>query len=191
MAILPLVIAPDERLKTRSEPVTQVNDEIRTLCKDMLETMYHNNGIGLAAVQVGIMKRVIVVDIEWSTAGMPDDPDAQANGQDGNPICMINPELVDTDQEPSTYKEGCLSFPEQYSDVDRPKEVTVKYLDEQGAEQTLHADGLLATCIQHEIDHVNGVTFVDHISRLKREVIIKKLTKMKKSGAFDELQGLE
>lgn len=190
MAILPLVVAPDERLKTRSKEVAEVNDDIRTLCKNMLETMYHNNGIGLAAVQVGVMKRVVVVDIEWSTAEMPDDPNAEASGKDGNPICMINPELVETDEEPSVYKEGCLSFPEQYSDVERPKEITVKYLDENGAPQNLHADGLLATCIQHEIDHVNGVVFVDHISRLKREVIMKKLTKLKKSGALDELQGL-
>jgi len=188
MAILPLVIAPDPRLKTKSEPVKEVNDDIRKLCDDLLETMYHNNGIGLAAVQVGVMKRVIVVDVEWSTAERPDDPNAQASGKDGKPITLINPEIIEEDSEPNLYKEGCLSFPEQYSDVERPKEVTVKYLDEHGAQQTLHTGGLLATCIQHEIDHVNGVTFVDHISRLKREMIMKRLNKLKKSGALDDME---
>lgn len=184
MTILPLVIAPDARLKTRAEEVTEITDDIRTLASDMLETMYHNKGIGLAAVQVGVMKRVIVVDVEWSTAETPDDPNAEANGNDGNPIIMINPEIAEGGSEPNLYLEGCLSFPEQYSEVERPKEVTVNYLDENGAEQTLTADGLLATCIQHEIDHINGVTFVDHISRLKRDRIMKKLEKLKKSGAL-------
>ncbi len=185
MTALPLVIAPDPRLNQSSEPVAEVNDDIRTLLDDLLDTMYSNNGIGLAAVQVGVMKRVIVVDIEWSTAERPDDPNARASGKDGKPIKMVNPQIIGEDSAQSTYKEGCLSFPEQYSDVERPKAIKVRYLDENGEEQIIEADGLLATCIQHEIDHINGVVFVDHISRLKREMILKKLAKLKKSGVFD------
>ncbi len=175
MAILPLVIAPDPFLDTPSESVKEVNDEIRTLLDDMLETMYDARGIGLAAVQVGQHKRVIVVDVEWNEQ----EPDSR------HPIKLVNAEIVKTSEQDSSYNEGCLSFPEQYSEVIRPEKVTVKYLDENGKEQTLQADGLLATCIQHEIDHTDGITFVQHISRLKRDRINKKLLKMRKAGAFE------
>lgn len=175
MTILPLVIAPDPFLDQPSEAVAQVNDEIRTLLDDMLETMYAARGIGLAAVQVGQHKRAIVVDVEWNEQ----DPSSR------NPLKLINAEVVEKSEEDNSYNEGCLSFPEQYSEVVRPETVTIKYLDEDGNAQTLEADGLLATCIQHEIDHTNGITFVQHISRLKRDRINKKLLKMKKAGVFD------
>lgn len=176
MAILPLVIAPDPFLNQPSAVVEKVDDEIKQLLDDMLETMYASRGIGLAAVQIGQHKRAIVVDVDWQE-GKPDTR---------NPIKLVNAELVESSDIENTYNEGCLSFPEQYSEVIRPETVTVKYLDENDKEQTLKADGLLATCIQHEIDHTNGITFVQHISRLKRDRIIKKLNKMKKAGAFDD-----
>lgn len=176
MAILPLVIAPDIRLNTASTPVPEVNDEVRDLLDDMVDTMYFSRGIGLAAVQVGAMVRVIVVDVNWR-----EDEDATRKA-----LKLVNPELVWTSDDAAIYKEGCLSFPEQYSDVARPTQCRVRYLDEDGKSQEIEARGLLATCLQHEIDHINGIVFVDHISRLKRDMILKKLAKLKKSGAFDE-----
>lgn len=176
MAILPIVIAPDPRLKQVAAPVAEVNEEIRTLMNDMLESMYNAHGIGLAAVQVGIMKRVIVVDVEHRDNHLP-----------GNPLKMANPEIVTASEDLSVYQEGCLSFPQQYSDVERPAEITVRYLDENNKQQELQATGLLATCIQHEIDHINGISFVDHISRLKRDMIVKRLQKAKSRGEFDHI----
>lgn len=176
MAILPIRIAPDAVLKQVAQPVEKVDDSIRTLLDDMLDTMYNAHGIGLAANQVGVLKRVIVVDVEQ-----------EGHHEPGNPIKMVNPELVNTSEELFTYQEGCLSFPQQYGDVDRPAFVTVRYLDENGQPQELEADGLLATCIQHEIDHLNGINFVDHLSKLKRDMIIKKLEKSKKRGDFDHI----
>jgi peptide deformylase len=178
MAILPLVIAPDERLNTVSKPVEVVDDSIRTLAANLLDTMYHERGIGLAAVQVGVHKRVLVADVSWSEEEGP-----------GEQHVLINPEIVEITPEEKTYKEGCLSFPDQYADVVRPAGVRVRYLDLQGKQQEQTFDGLLATCIQHEIDHLNGIVFVDHISRLKRDMIIKKLQKMKKMGYFDHDHG--
>lgn len=169
MTILPLVIAPDERLNIPSAKVEVVDDSVRTLLTDMLETMYANDGIGLAAVQVGVHKRCIVVDVGIRD-GKP------------SPIKLVNPEIVTESEDYSVYNEGCLSFPDQFSDVERPAEVTIRYLDENGAPQTLQASGIMATCIQHEIDHTNGVVFVDHISGLKRDMIIRKLKKAKKLG---------
>lgn len=176
MTILPIVIAPDPRLKQKSTKVEKVDAEIRQLMDDMLETMYNAKGIGLAAVQVGVLKRVIVVDVEH------DD-----DGKRGNPLKLINPEVIDETEELALYKEGCLSFPAQYSEVERPASVRIKYMDEDGKEQMIEADGLLATCIQHEIDHTNGIVFVDHISKLKRDMIVKKLDKAKKRGEFDHI----
>ena len=169
MAILPLVIAPDERLNQPSASVEKVDDTIRRLLNDMLETMYANDGIGLAAVQVGVHKRVIVVDV------------ARREGRN-EPIKLINPEIVQSVEALSSFNEGCLSFPDQFSEVERPETVTIRYLDENGVEKTLVASGLMAVCIQHEIDHTNGIVFVDHISRLKRDMILKRLTKAKKLG---------
>ncbi len=180
MTVLPIVIAPDPRLKQKSEPVGEVTQQIRELMDDMLDTMYASNGIGLAAVQVGVLKRIIVVDTEWDSPRYREEGGERAEGfTSGKPIKMINPEIVQTSQEQRCYNEGCLSFPGQYSEVERPDSVTIRYTDEHGKPQTLEADGLLATCIQHEIDHMDGIVFVDHISRLKREMIMKKLKKAK------------
>ncbi|WP_120497864.1 peptide deformylase [Kiloniella sp. EL199] len=165
MAILDIVIAPDPVLKTVCEPVKEVNDEIRELLTNMLETMYKAPGIGLAACQVGVTKRVIVVDVS-------DDK------EENQPYCMVNPEVTWESDEYSVYQEGCLSLPEQYADVERPTAIKMTYLDEAGKKVELEADGLLATCIQHEIDHLDGVLFVDHISKLKRGMIMKKLKKV-------------
>jgi peptide deformylase len=167
--ILPLVYYPDPRLKQVSAPIEAVSDDIRTLARDMFETMYHEEGIGLAAVQVGVMKRLLVVDVEWKAGGEP-----------GKQYAMINPEIVTPSDETNVYKEGCLSFPDQFTDVERPKGVRVRYLDLQGNTQEEDFDGLLATCIQHEIDHLNGIVFPDHASRLKRDMIFKKAAKIKK-----------
>jgi peptide deformylase len=174
MALLPLVIAPDPRLKTPSSPVPAVNDEIRTLAANMFDTMYHERGVGLAAVQVGIMLRLIVADVEW-----------RENPGSGAQHVFINPEILEDTDEMSVYKEGCLSFPDQYADVERPAQVRVRFTDLTGQVREQTFTGLLATCVQHEIDHINGITFVDHISRLKREMILKRLTKMKKQGYFE------
>jgi peptide deformylase len=175
MAILPLVIAPDPILKTPSKSVAGVTPDLLTLLDDMLETMYDSRGIGLAAVQVGVHLKAIVVDVEWR----------ENDSASRQPLRMVNAEVLHFSEEEKPYNEGCLSFPEQYSEVIRPAQIKVRYMDVQGKMQELEASGLLATCIQHEIDHTNGVTFVDHISKLKRDMIHKKLTKMKKHGHFD------
>ena len=185
MAVLPLVIAPDERLNQVSEPIESVTAEIRKLAADMLETMYANNGIGLAAVQVGVHKRMIVVDVEWPSPRY--EGEEQDQPPEGKPIVLINPEVVQESEDLGTYNEGCLSFPDQYSEVERPAQVTIRYLDLNGDQQEIRAHGLLATCIQHEIDHINGIVFVDHISKLKREMIMKKLRKQKKLGTIPAL----
>ena len=169
MAIRSLVIAPDARLKIKSTPVEKVDDSVRALIDDLFDTMYHFNGIGLAAVQVGVHSRVLVMDVEQ-----------QERGAAHSPLALINPEVAVDGGDMSVYNEGCLSFPDQYSEVERPAEVTVKYLDRDGKPQLLTASGLLATCVQHEIDHLDGIVFVDHISRLKREMILKKMQKAKK-----------
>lgn len=173
MTVLPIIIAPDPRLKQVSARVESITPEILQLLDDMLDTMYAAKGVGLSAVQVGAMVRVVVMDTEQG------DDDSK-----GNPLKMINPEIVSESDEPNIYKEGCLSFPGQYSEVERPKVVTVSYMDEHGKMHRVEMDGLAATCIQHEIDHMNGIVFVDHISRLKREMIIKKLIKAKKDGSL-------
>ena len=174
MAILPLVIAPDERLLVKSQPVKKIDDRIRTLLDDMLETMYANDGLGLAAIQVGVAKRMIVIDV------------ARREGRK-EPIKLINPEIVTSAEDHAVYTEGCLSFPDQFSQVERPRSVTVRYLDEHGAAKEIKASGLLAVCLQHEIDHTNGIVFVDHISSLKRDMILRRLRKAKRLGLVSEL----
>jgi len=164
MAIRPILIAPDARLKEVSAPVEWVDDDVRALMDDMLETMYDANGVGLAAIQVGVAKRVIVMDL----AGEDEEP---------APRFFVNPEILDPSEETGPYSEGCLSVPEFYEDVERPLRCRVRYLDYDGVERLEDADGLFAVCIQHEMDHLNGVLFVDHLSRLKRERILKKLRK--------------
>ena len=173
MAIRPIIVAPDPRLKKVCAAVARVDDELRRLMDDMLDTMYVAPGIGLAAPQVGVLKRVIVVDVS------PKD-------EERRPYQMVNPELVSVSDEDAAYEEGCLSLPEHYSEVVRPAAIKVRYLDRDGESRTLEADGLLATCIQHEIDHLDGILFVDHISALKRNMILRKLLKAKKSGKFEE-----
>jgi peptide deformylase len=167
VALLTILTAPDPRLKLKAAPVAKVDDRIRRLMADMAETMYAAPGIGLAAPQVGIAERVIVVDTG------KDEDDRQL-------LKMANPEVLWRSEELATYNEGCLSLPEHYADVQRPAECRVRYLDEQGEIRELHAKGLLATCIQHEIDHLEGMLFVDHISALKRGMILRKLQKLKK-----------
>ena len=172
MAIRPIITAPDPRLKVVSEPVESVDDEIRALIDDMFETMYDAPGIGLAAIQVGVSKRIVVMDIADSESP----PEAR---------CFINPEVVWTSEDVTTYEEGCLSVPDYYAEVDRPAQARVKFLDREGNAQEVEADGLLATCIQHEIDHLNGVLFVDHISSVRRSIILRKLTKAKRLAAAE------
>jgi peptide deformylase len=173
MAVLELVIAPDPRLKQKSAPVEAITDEIKTLLDNMLDTMYRAGGIGLAAVQVGVHKRLIVADVE------------QTDDAPGKPLKLINPEIISFSEEKRPYNEGCLSFPGQYAEVIRPASIHLRYTDVEGKDQELKAEGLLATCLQHEVDHMNGVTFVDHISHMKRDMIIRKLQKAKRLGQFD------
>ena len=168
MALLPILTAPDPRLKVKAKEVAAVDDETRRLMDDMLETMRAAPGIGLAAPQVGVAKRVIVVDLS---------KDGEAEKR---VYKMANPEIVWQSAELAVYNEGCLSLPEHYADVERPAEVRVRYLDENNKKQELHASGLLATCVQHEIDHLEGILFVDHISPLKRNIILRKLAKLKR-----------
>jgi peptide deformylase len=176
MALLPILTAPDPRLKKKSQPVDQVDDELRRLMDDMLETMQAAPGIGLAAPQIGVLKRVIVLDI---------DREETKTG----PMFMANPEIVEASDEDATYEEGCLSVPEHYSDVVRPAKVTVRYLDREGKQQDLACEGLLATCVQHEIDHLDGVLFIDHISALKRNMILRKLLKARKEKEREDAEG--
>ena len=167
MAILDIIVAPDPRLKINAKAVKAVDDDVRALMDDMLESMHVANGIGLAAPQVGDSRRVIVVDISRAE----EEPD---------PIRMANPELLWVSDEEGNHEEGCLSLPEQYAEVERPESIRVRYLDRSGEEQELDATGMLATCIQHEMDHLDGILFVDHISSLKRKMILRKLSKAKK-----------
>lgn len=174
MVIRPIIRIPDPVLKTVAEPVQQVDDHVRRLMDDMLETMYHAPGIGLAAPQIGVLKRVIVMDCAKREA-TEDEPEVPPN-----PIYIANPEIVWASDETSEYEEGCLSIPEFFENVTRPAEVAVRFLDRDGAKQEMVCNGILATCMQHEIDHLNGVLFIDHISRLKRERITRKFTKAKR-----------
>lgn len=183
MTILPLVIAPDPRLEVCSEPVAEVNDKIRKLIDDMLETMHHEDGIGLAAVQVGVHKRVLVMDLSDSQQRYEETTSDSCGVDISKPFCLVNPEIIESSEDENIYEEGCLSFPQQRALVTRPKTVKVKYLDYNGKEQVLECDGLLATCVQHEIDHLNGVVFIDHVSRLKRDVIMRKVKKLKKMSS--------
>jgi peptide deformylase len=167
MAVRDILIIPDKRLRLKSESVKTVDKTVRTLIDDMFETMYAAPGIGLAAIQVGVPQRVVTMDL-----AKKDEPK--------QPQVFINPEVVWASDEKATYEEGCLSIPEYYEEVERPKSVKVKYLDLDLKPQELEADGLLATCLQHEIDHINGVLFIDHISKLKRDMVMKKFKKAAK-----------
>ncbi|TNM66802.1 peptide deformylase [Aliirhizobium smilacinae] len=170
MTIKPLIILPDPLLRQVSKPIETVNAELLKLADDMLETMYDAPGIGLAAIQIGVARRMLVIDVS-------------REDEEKNPQVFINPEVVKFSDELSVYEEGCLSIPDYYAEVERPAAIGVKYVGRDGKEHMLEADGLLATCLQHEIDHLNGTLFIDHISRLKREMVIKRFTKAAKGKA--------
>ena len=168
MAIKKILTEPDLFLRQKSINVDQVDDSTRSLMNDMLETMYNAPGIGLAAIQIGVPKRVIVIDLS-------------KGDEKKQPMFFVNPEIIYSSKNDATYEEGCLSVPNQFAEVDRPEKCHVKYLDYYGKEQILKTEGLLATCIQHEIDHLEGILFIDYLSKLKKSMIVKKLSKQKKS----------
>ena len=169
MALRDIIILPDNILKQHSTPFDVVDASVRDLADDMLDTMYNAPGIGLAAVQIGLLQRMIVVDV-----AREEEP--------RDPICLINPKIVWSSEETSEYEEGCLSIPDTYDLVTRPAEIKVQYIDREGAECERHCDGLLSTCIQHEIDHLDGILFIDYLSRLKRDRVIKKFVKAAKQN---------
>ena len=171
MALLPIITAPDPRLKIKAKPVAAVDAKVRRLMDDMVETMYHAIGIGLAAPQVGVPWRVLVID-------------CARDGEKPAPMRIANPEIVWRSEEIMLANEGCLSLPEHYADVERPAEIRLRYLDHENEIREIEAKGLLATCLQHEIDHLDGVLFVDHITALKRGMILRKLAKAKRSRAL-------
>jgi len=172
MAVLEVLVAPDPRLKTKARPVGRVDDEIRALMDDMVETMYAAKGIGLAAPQVGVAKRVIVMDLA-------------REGDPATPRKFVDPEIVWASDETVPCEEGCLSVPDQYAEVERPKAVRVRYRDENDEVREIDCEGLLAVCIQHEMDHLEGVLFVDHLSALKRSMILRKVQKAKRLKAAE------
>ncbi|TYR29675.1 peptide deformylase [Mesorhizobium microcysteis] len=174
--IRPLVILPDPILRQLSKPVERIDDDVRRFADDMLETMYDAPGIGLAAIQIGEPRRMVVIDLA-------------KEDQPKEPHVFINPEIVASGDGISVYEEGCLSIPEYYAEVERPDTVTVKYLDRDGTEQLMVADGLMATCLQHEIDHLNGVLFIDHISKLKRDMVVRKFKKLARDRVPSQLAG--
>ena len=167
MSLRNIVIEPDPILRKKSQVIDKVDDKLRKLLNDMLETMYSAPGIGLAAVQIGILKRLIVIDISKEE-------------EKKNPIFLINPEIIFQSKDTSIHEEGCLSLPGHFAEIERPAECRIKYIDYDGKKQEMKANGLLATCIQHEIDHLNGVLFIDYLSKLKKNMIVKKLVKQKK-----------
>ena len=181
MAILEILEVPHPGLRAVAEPVAHVDDATRAIVVDMFDTMYAARGVGLAATQVGIERRIVVIDLqeradEGEGEPAPDAPPVR------DPHVFVNPELLSVSAETSVYNEGCLSIPEQYAEVERPARCRVRWLDERGAAHEADMAGLMATCIQHEIDHLNGVLFIDHISRLKRDIVLKKLAKARKAG---------
>ncbi len=185
MAILPILEVPDPRLKTVSEPVTVFDDELKTLIADMFETMYDAPGIGLAAIQVGVPKRILVIDLQEPAEHDHEHGEHCNHDHDvvRDPKVFINPEILNPSEDLNVYSEGCLSVPEQYADVERPAAITARWQDENGKQYEEQMDGLLATCLQHEMDHLEGILFIDHLSRLKRQMVLKKLAKHRKEAA--------
>ena len=177
MSIKPLIILPDPVLRQVSKPIERVDAPLRRLADDMLETMYDAPGIGLAAIQVGVPRRVVTIDVS-----------GREEGEARKPLFLINPEIIASTDDHSIYEEGCLSIPDYYAEVERPAGVRLRYLDREGKQQEMNADGLLATCIQHEIDHLDGKLFIDYLSRLKREMVIRKFVKAAKSGIKPEFK---
>ena len=174
MTVLTILEVPDPGLRAVAAPVAAVDDGVRATVADMLETMYDARGIGLAATQVGIERRIFVMDLQ--------EPEEEDGDPVRHPIAFINPEILSVSDETSIYNEGCLSIPEQYAEVERPTRCRVKWLDADGKGHEEDMDGLMATCVQHEIDHLNGVLFTDHISKLKRDMLMKKLAKLRKAA---------
>jgi peptide deformylase len=174
MALLPIIEVPDPRLKQVSSPVEAVDDAIRALIADMFETMYAAPGIGLAAVQIGVPKRLLVIDLQ--------EPGEEGGEPIRDPRVFINPEILSHSAQDVPYNEGCLSVPDQYAEVDRPDRIHARWLDEEGRAHEEEIDGLLAVCLQHEMDHLEGILFIDHLSRLKREMILRKIAKMRRDG---------
>ena len=167
MSFKKILIEPDPILRKKSIPLEQVDDSVKKLMDDMLATMYQEPGIGLAAIQVGILKRIVVIDISKEK-------------EKKDPLFLVNPQIINRSKETSIYEEGCLSLPGQFAEIERPSDCLIKYVDYNGKEKELQASGLLATCIQHEVDHLNGILFIDYLSKLKKDMIIKKLIKHKK-----------
>ena len=166
MAIKKILVEPNKLLRKVSQPVKEVNKDVQNIMDDMLETMYSANGIGLAAIQIGIPKNLIVIDL-------------LTKEKKKDPLFFVNPKIIKKSSKMSKYDEGCLSIPNLFAEIQRPSECEVEYLDYQGKKKILKANGLLATCIQHEIDHLNGILFIDYLSKLKRDIILKKLSKQK------------
>jgi peptide deformylase len=163
MALLEILQAPHPTLKARAEPVARIDDDLRRLVRDMFETMYQAPGIGLAAPQIGVLQRLVVIDV--------------AEGEERHPMALVNPEIVWRSDQLATAEEGCLSLPNQFAEVTRPEAIRLRFSDEHGQEREIEADGLLARCIQHEVDHLDGILFVDHLSALRRNMILRKLAK--------------
>ena len=184
MTIRDIIEVPDKRLKTISAPVAQVSDATRALMDDMLDTMYAANGIGLAAIQIGVAERIIVMDLKGKDA-----PDDEAEALEYDPLAnegprfFVNPEITWASDALNNYQEGCLSVPGFFDDVERPAQCRIQFLDYDGVAQEIECDGLLATCIQHEMDHLNGIVFLDHLSRLKRQMVLKKIRKAERDAA--------
>ena len=170
MPIRPLLVLPDPRLRLKSEPVKDISEEVRALARDMLDTMYDAPGVGLAAIQIGVPRRVVTMDVSKSET-------------ERQPLVLVNPEVIWSSEETRTYEEGCLSIPEYYEEVERPERVRFRYTNLEGETVEADADGLLATCVQHEIDHLNGVLFIDYLSKLKRDRVTKKFSKAAKREA--------
>jgi peptide deformylase len=175
MAILPIIETPDPRLRTISTPVEVIDDDLQQLIDDMFETMYDAPGIGLAAIQVGVAKRVLIIDLQ--------EPKEEGGEPVRNPMVFINPQILEGSEEHSLYQEGCLSVPDQYAEVERPAVIRASWMDRKGVIHEKQLDGLLATCLQHEMDHLEGILFIDHLSRLKRDMVLKKLAKARKDNA--------
>ncbi|MBK6297713.1 MAG: peptide deformylase [Sphingomonadales bacterium] len=175
MAILPIIEAPDPRLKTVSTPVETFDEALQVLIDDMFETMYDAPGIGLAAIQVGVPKRLLVMDLQ--------EKNEETGATIREPRVFINPEILQTSEEMSVYNEGCLSVPDQYADVERPKTVRARWLDRDGKRHEQELDEMLATCLQHEMDHLEGILFIDHLSKLKRDMVLRKLQKARRLAA--------
>lgn len=180
MSLLPIIEVPDPLLRAQSAPVERVDDELRRLIADMFQTMYEAPGIGLAAVQVAIARRLLVIDLQEPASTGANEAEEDQGEPVRRPHVFINPEIVHRSDARKIYNEGCLSIPDQYAEVERPDVVRARWIDEQGREQEGEFGGLMSVCLQHEVDHLNGVLFIDHLSRLKRDMIVKKVLKARK-----------